>query len=73
MNAFVLLHDISLSNYYAYSNDKKKIMRLRNPVATKLLFSVVSADKYINRTNINVAGFCVNDETKKNIEDVFWH
>ena len=78
-DGIVVLHDIQLSNYYL---NQKNILSSLRPIATKILFSTVSGEKYYNydvKGSDNIAAFKINEETFKNIEMVFfslshpWH
>lgn len=71
-NAFIILHDTNLNYIRARAKEKDKIRRSREMIATKVLFTSVVADKYINYINANIAGFFVNKDTNKYIDDVFY-
>lgn len=62
-NAVVVLHDIALHHF-----------GLNNCFATNVLFSVVTADKFLNDMEEvpNIAAFRINEDTKKYILDVFY-
>lgn len=73
-NAIVVLHDINL-NYFRAINDTKDLMlRAREDIATKILFTSVIADKYICGNDIkavNIAALRINENTVKYIENIF--
>lgn len=73
--AIVVMHDVGLNHIGA--TDPKDAAAFGTSFATKLLFDVVSADKYYMSDSNNpgglpnIAAFQVTEETRKNIIDVF--
>jgi hypothetical protein len=67
-NAFIVLHDIMLNH--------SSLVVPNRSYATKVLFDVVKADKYLNLessdnpTIPNIAAFQINDDTKESILDL---
>lgn len=72
-NATVLLHDISLNWIRCFSDDTNLLLRARDSIATKVLYTVVTADKwfYFDKQPFNIAAFTINDDTVKYIGDCF--
>ena len=62
--ATVVLHDVALQHEKETDN---------NCFATQILFSCVTAEKYINNkdTYPNIAAFCIGSDTYENANDVF--
>lgn len=75
-NAMVVLHDVNIDYYYAISHEMKWKNWSNFSFATKLLFSVVRAEKYLNYDKngdiLNIGAFRVNKDTDKCIEDIFF-
>lgn len=71
-NAVVVLHDIILNHFG--SNDRA-LVNNANDYATKILFDVAAADKFIdidkNNALSNIGAFKINDDTSKYIENLF--
>lgn len=72
-NATVLLHDISLNWIRCFSDDMKLVLRAKDSIATKVLYTVVTAKKwfYFDKQPFNIAAFTINDDTVKYIGDCF--
>lgn len=72
-DATFILHDVNVNYLYATTRrTKAEVERGSHSIATKLLYSVVAADKFINSVNDNIAGFQINDDTWKAIDSMFY-
>lgn len=72
-DAFVVLHDVGLSNIYAEKTDR--IVQSCLVISTKMLFSAVTAKKFYNfdDSNIeNIGAFQINEDTFKHATDLFF-
>lgn len=71
-SAVVVLHDITLNHF---GNNDRELVRNANDYATKILFDVAAADKFIdidrNNALSNIGAFKMNDDTSKYIENLF--
>lgn len=73
--ATIVLHDVNLNYVRAISGNRKLIARSPRCNATKLLFSTVTADKYMSMIENdlpNIAAFTTSEDTYKHITDVFY-
>lgn len=75
--AVVVLHDINLNYERAVYGSRRRVLLSKESIATKLLFSVVTADKYLpiignNGSLPNIAAFMISDDTHNNIIDLFY-
>lgn len=70
--AVVVLHDITLNHF---GKSDRELVGNANDYATKILFDVVTADKFIdidkNNALSNIGAFIINDDTAKYIENLF--
>lgn len=74
-DATVVLHDVNLNYMRAVSKVRSKVIESGRFEATKLLFSAVSAKKYLPFTQNslqNIAAFTVSEDTYKNAADLFY-
>lgn len=72
-NAVFLLHDVNLNYYRALGSDRAYVKNNGERIATKLLYSMVTADKYIYSVDTNIAGFQINSDTDKCIDSIFYY
>lgn len=71
-NAMFVLHDVSFNRIKACAIDPIDVRTSGKRIATKVLLSVVVADKMMNNLNANIAAFQTNEDTWKYITDVFY-
>ncbi len=74
-NATVILHDVDLNYLRAVYGNRNQVLLSKESIATKVLFSIVVADKYIcwdNEKLPNIAVLQINGDTKKYIGNVFY-
>ena len=74
-NATVILHDVDLNYLRAVYGNRNQVLLSKESIATKVLFSIVAADKYIcwdHEKLPNIAVLQINDDTKKYIGNVFY-
>ncbi len=74
-DAVIVLHDVNLNYIKAMSGSRSRVVNSIKSVATKLLFSTVTADKYLpmKKNELpNIAAFTISVETYEHIEDLFY-
>ncbi len=74
-DAMVVLHDVDLNYIRAAYGTRRQVLESRNCVSTKLLFSAVTAEKYLSMNQnglFNIAAFMVSEDTHKYIKDLFY-
>lgn len=74
-NAMVVLHDVNLNYVRTIKGTYSQMMHSGASVATKLLFSAITADKYMTMDQgklPNIAAFTISKDTYKYINDLFY-
>lgn len=73
--AIVVLHDMNLNYIKVESGDRENIVNNAQYIATKVLFSIVVADKYspMMEDNLsNIGAFAISVDTYKHVESLFY-
>lgn len=74
-DAVVVLHDTNLNYVRAAYGTRKYVLESEKCVATKLLFSVVAANKYLTIKEgelFNIAAFMISPDTHKYVKNLFF-
>lgn len=74
-DATVVLHDTNLNYIKAISGSRSRLLDSTESVATKFLFSAVTAEKYLKITESglpNIAAFTIKKDTYEHIIDLFY-
>lgn len=74
-DATVVLHDVDLNYIRAVHGTRRQVLKSKNCVSTKLLFSTVTAEKYLSANQeglFNIAAFMISEDTRKYVKDLFY-